>query len=326
MKTQAQNERDRKTILERVWDEVKKINWQEINKETSKTFTIGLVGNPAELDKMIEWLSSINYKLAIENDARVKEDQEQFKRNLKEHVVKFDISKKTNEKDLKNLSFCITTENGIEIANKSGIDYYLFTDKNDGLDRKILDNNEKIAFALSYNFPVFRSKFSNISIQNTSAQNASWTIATASPNLIPGPHQVVTAPIEAISDFTVLTANQTKMLFELLGLSGHKINPVFCLMEFGIVLFFANMAQSVATSTVGKVPAGAGLIVKGTVAYAFTTAIGEALFFYITTGEKVGKDFIEKRFKKAYETSKAYVENLVKKKESETVTNKNKTA
>ena len=38
MPTQQQNERVRKTIMEKVWDEVKKINWQEINRQTNENF------------------------------------------------------------------------------------------------------------------------------------------------------------------------------------------------------------------------------------------------------------------------------------------------
>jgi len=313
MGTQQQEERNRKNIMDKIWDEVKKINWAEINEQCDKNFLIGLVGNTAQIQEMVKWLGSFDYSLAIERKAGVKEEQLKIDKSIKEHIVKINIAKEVDEKLIKNLNFCLVDESSIDFAKKNNVKYFLFQNNDKELAPRILSNHNEINFALSNNFSVFRCPFSNSVINSTSIQNASWAVVTASPNLVPGPHQVVTAPVEAISDFTVLTANEVKMLFELVGLTGHRVNPLTCLFEFGVILLFANLAKAVATNIGGKVPAGAGLVTKGSVSYAFTKAIGEALFFYITTGEKVGKEFFEKRIKELVEQSKEIIENMIAK-------------
>jgi len=272
-----------------------------------------------QIFKIHNWLTSFEYKLAIERKTDIKDNVFYNEQNMKEHTIAFKIDENDiDEKLLKSVSFCIADENYINIARRLNVPAYTFDNsKNSTLSKTILLNHENIRFALSYNFPTFRVAHSDIVINQTAFQNASWAIVTASPNFVPGPHQVVATPIEAISDFAVLTANEVKLLFELVGLSGMYVNPLTCLMEFGIILGFAKLAEVAATNIVGKVPAGAGLVIKGAIAYAFTYAIGEAIFFYLSTGEKLGKEFFNERIKHYYEEGKKIATEIFKKKKNE---------
>ena len=305
MPTQQQSERARKTIMDKVWNEVKKINWQEINRQTNENFQIGLVGSKQQIDKMKKWLESFDYPLAIEYGSKLKDDLKIVQDRIDDHTISIQISDdKIDEKLLRTTAFCIVEKRYLNEIRRLNIETYTFEKNIDTIPDKVHANHPELSFALSFNFPVFRVSHSNIEINSTAIQNTSWAIGTASPNIIPGPHQPFIAPIEAVADFTVLTANETKLLFELVGLSGYDVNPLKCLIEFGVVLGLAKTAEIVATNTTGKIPAGAGLIAKGAIAYAFTWAIGEASFFYISTGQKVGKKFFEDRIKHYYEKGK----------------------
>ena len=308
MPTQQQNERARRTIMDRVWEEVQKINWQEINRRTHRNFQIGLVVSKQQIGQMKKWLKSFEYPLAVEYGSKLKDDLKIIQDRIDDHTISFQISEdKLDERLVRTAAFCIVGQNYINEVKRLNIISYTFDENKDSIPDKVHSNHPDLSFALSFNLPAFRISHSNIQINSTAIQNTAWAIGTASPNIIPGPHQAITIPIEAVTDFTVLTANETKLLFELVGLSGHDVNPLKCLIEFGTTLALAKTAETVATNTTGKMPAGAGLVTKGAIAYAFTWAIGEAIFFYISTGQKVGKKFFEDRIKIYFENGKKIV-------------------
>jgi uncharacterized protein (DUF697 family) len=314
MPTQQQSERARKTIMVKIWDEVKKINWQEINRQTHKNFQIGLVGSKQQISEMKKWLKSFDYPLAIEYGSKLKNDLKIIQDRIDDHTISFQISDgKIDERLIRTTAFCIVEKNYLNEIRRLNIETYTYDKNKDSIPNKVHANHPELSFALSFNLPVFRVEHSNIEINSTAIQNTSWAIGTASPNIIPGPHQSFTAPIEAVADFTVLTANETKLLFELVGLSGYDVNPLNCLIEFGVTLGLAKMAETVATNMAGKLPAGAGLVAKGAIAYAFTWAIGEAIFFYISTGQKAGKKFFEDRIKFYFEKGKKIASDEEKK-------------
>ncbi len=297
----AEQRRDNRPIMSEIWNEVKNINWQLINMQTHKQFSVGLMGSGDSISKMKDWLKSFDYKLAVSYGALPKKDLQPEDSRLESHVTLFPAEKDgPDEGLLRSVEFCLVDMTYKDLASKTEVCSYVFDQNRRELARDILANHQPLRFALSYNFPVFRIQHSDIEVNATALQNTTWAVTTAAPNLLPGAHQIVTAPIEAVSDFVVLTANEVKLLFELVGLSGHIVNPLACLIEFGIVLGLAKGAQVIASNIVGKVPAGAGLLVKGAVAYAFTWAIGEAIFFYLSTGQKAGMKFLEDRMRHYY--------------------------
>jgi uncharacterized protein (DUF697 family) len=277
-------------IFEMFIDEAKKVNWNEINKMTGRQVSIGLVGSKANTTDMADWLYTLNYKLPFVKNPAVTENKKKSKKCL----FVFNIEKDFDEKLLKSMTFCIVDENKQDIVRRLNIPTYLYLSDSENLADEILCDNEEYSYPLAHNFPAFRERVARREIQSTAMQNGGWAVGTAAPNIVPGPQQTITVPLEAISDFTILTTNEIKMLFSLQGILGYKANPVKAVSEYVIIVGLAKLAQTVATNTIGKIPAGAGVAAKGAVAFAFTMAIGEALFFYILTGKKVGKNFFEK--------------------------------
>jgi uncharacterized protein (DUF697 family) len=304
-------------ISERIWEELKKINWREVNRVASQPFTIGLVGSESAISEMKNWLSSFPYNLSSDANNNSNSKAVTMNEHAMDKIVVFSRSEQIDERLIKSMSFCIAEKSAINEVRRSNVQSYIFDSKeNQSLISDILSNNDDIRFALSFNFPVFRPDCARGEINATALQNATWAVGTAAPNLIPGPQQVVTAPIEAISDFAVLTTNEVKMMFELLGISGYKVNPLKALVEFSVLVSVAKLAQMTATQLSGKIPAGVGLVAKGAIAYAFTFAIGEALLFYISTGQKVGKEFFDKNVPVYFEKGKEVIGVIIEKMKS----------
>jgi uncharacterized protein (DUF697 family) len=178
---------------------------------------------------------------------------------------------------------------------------------------EILNDNDKLGAALAFNFPAFRSNISRKKISEIARQNAIWAAGTSVANIIPGPQQIITAPLEGFSDFTVLTANELRMVFITAGICGRKIEPLKLIPELMIMLGGAKGAQILATQTLGKVPAGAGNILKAAIAFAFTFVIGEAVFLNMNYGIKVDSKKIGQRVEVLKDFSKEKVAKFIKK-------------
>lgn len=288
-----------------------------VNKACRKKFTIALVGSEDGIESMKRWLYTFPYPLAYELaddvERRLKVDQNKGDGHLVPIVVSgYD---RTVPSPRRNITFCIVEKSYHERVAANGWDAYVFQGEDDAtLAHDILDNHDDLSFALSHTFPVFRPCHAQAEIRETALQNTAWAVVTGAPNVIPGGQ--ILAPVEAISDFAVLTVNEVKLMFELVGVSGRVVNPLKCVVELGALLSLAKLAEMTATNTVGKVPAGVGLALKGAVAYAFTWAIGEAIFLYLSTGVKVGKQFFETRIKGHLEEGKAFAEDIAKKRKS----------
>lgn len=301
-------------IFAKAWSEVKKINWHEINRLSHQNFFIGLVGDERDIQQMKEWLRRFPYYLG--NEAM--ESKAIFHpRHMAKHTTEITIALngEYDDKLIKAATFCLVSPMYLDEVRKHKVDVYPFyQDDVAELPAQILSNYHELRFGLSYSFPVFRPKHANREIENTAFQNASWVIVSGLSNIIPGPHQIISAPLEGISDFAVLTANELKLLFELVGLSGHRVRPLYRLGEFAFVIGMAKVAETIANTIAARVPATSGLVVKGAVAYAFTWAIGEALYYYQASGQKASSGFLAGKFKQHYQEGKKVAAGIIQNK------------
>ncbi len=303
-----------------IWGELKKINWSEINTQSLKKISVALIGD----DKFINELNSLlrkNYGTIsiIDNLYTTFEIKQLYDDDfVKSRLSLININDIDNKLTLiKSMDLCIVQYNLYESIQTHNMNTYYYDGNIDTFVNDIIENNNDILPALSYCFPLFRIKSVNKAICLVALQNLSWAVSTCLPNTIPGGHQAITIPIETISDFFVLTANEVKLMFEIVGLSGVKVNPINCFVEGGILFSLAVAAQQSASFILGKIPAGAGLVAKGTIAYAFTFAIGEAILFYQLTGKQIDMDQFKTGFTKIYNNSsqfvKEYIDNFNKK-------------
>lgn len=285
---------DNLNIIGRSWNEIKKINWHEINRLCLQNFHIGLAGGSEDIVKMKAWLSCPpgNQKgrpSVLGKPADLKEMDKHLS------IVCFD-NNECDEKLIKSTLFCIAPPEYADRIRRHKTEVFVFDPfMTDELTTQILSNHNEVRFALSYNFPVFRPAHAQIEIQDTAFQNAAWVVFSGLTRAASGPIHTVTAPLESISDFVFLSLNEFKLMFEMVGLSGWRVKPLKRVAEFAFVAGLAKVAETVGTNVVSRFPAKAALLIKAAVAYAFTRAIGEALYYYITTQRCLSRPIIQQK-------------------------------
>ncbi len=294
--------------------ELPKLDWRVVNRKTEKPFKIVLLGSPDEQEQLMTMLFSFPHYSA------------QFFKDLLPQLPSFDrthsepylihLSDLTELADVINQtkdSLFILTMNSNLLVHTSQIPVFNWQEMPEAKTiHKMLDQFSGHAFALSFVFPLFRRSMIEREIKQTAMQNTTWVVSTSLPNLIPGPHQIFTAPFEAASDFVVLTINEFKLMMALTGLLGQKVQPLKLWMQASVVLAMAKTAQVSATQIISKVPAGGGLIVKGAVSYAFTRAMGEAIVLTWITGRVQSLSFFKNRLQAFMAEGKAIAGRLIK--------------
>ena len=309
----------RQSVLSRIWEELKHINYQQLNGKTARPFTIALAGTRTELQAIRDWLGTMDYPLlqtwSTGKVVKSQGDHRRMDRRIREIVLADEGTLAAlpdgDAQMLRTALFCITTPRWKQLlAAHCGSMVIVTGDTDEEISEEILEAFPDVHFALSYSFPRLRMAHARKEIRATAIQNASWALFTAAPNLVPNPGQVFTVPAEAVSDFFVMTVNEIKMMFELVAINGRKVQPLQCVPELGIILGLAKLAEMTATQLIGKTPI-AGPAIKGAVAFAFTSAIGEALLLYQIAGVQVGKDFIEQRAKAWFDEGKTVASTLL---------------
>ncbi|MFA5463212.1 MAG: hypothetical protein WC265_03965, partial [Dysgonamonadaceae bacterium] len=234
-------ERDRQKLMDKIWDEIKKINWHEINEATQINFSLGVAGTENEIEEILLWLKSNDmdefFKSFSKDEIKIEENKYFSQHDFENHIIKFNVENgEIDRRLLLSTDFCITFREHADLIRSLKNPVYVYEEAiKKKLVNTILTNHKNIELALSYTFPVFRYHLSTKIYLKTAMQNLSWAVVTAAPNVIPGFHQLVTAPVEAISDFAVLTTNEIKMLFEIIGANGSRVHPLSLLPEVGIV-------------------------------------------------------------------------------------------
>jgi hypothetical protein len=303
-------------ILNRAWNELKRINWHEINRLCQQNFNIGIIGSEREVEMIQNWLISFPRQTNQDQSPISVKCNIRLLAKYLTPIYIMDTGKKLDEKLIKSMTFCIVSPNYASQVRRFKTEVYIFDHlENEHLPTQILAAHNDLRFALAYHFPVFRREHATIVIQDTAFQNTAWTVISSVPNTVPGPHQIVAIPFEGISDFIILSINEMKMLFELIGLSGYSVVPYRQLPAIGILLAMALLAQNTATSILGKLPARAGTVVKGALAYAFTYAIGEAIFAYLSYRQNINGCFFRDKIRKHYAEGIKIVNDIVNQKE-----------
>lgn len=290
------------------WHEAVKINWKKVNDLSMKSFLITIVGDTETFRGFIDVLEIATYDFLGVNYSK------RFPLNevSKAMINMVDINHvQENDFLLKNSDIIVLDQRFYNRVNINLKGFYAFNHRLPGdVIEKILSENTAIEQALCYNFPVFRPMLARKTITAIAIQNATWAAGTTLPNVVPGLHQLIAAPIEAASDFTVLTTNELRMVFILAGISGRKVNPAKLIPELAVMLSGAKGAEMAATQILGKAPLGAGVGIKTAVAFAFTYAIGEAVYLYMNYKVKIKLSQITSRMKALDKFSKDMTEKV----------------
>ncbi len=298
--------RQSRDMMSTLWKEVQKIDWRNINHEALKTFLFVMIGDESTFTNITDSLETTTYdfmnikhkkKIPLSDDADT----------LMAKVLIDDENECSTI--IKNADIIVVDQKYYtQLTHKYNHLYIYSTGKESSIFEKIIAENDHLKQALCYNFPVFRSIVARETMISVSKQNATWAAGTSIPNIAPGPHSLFYAPVELTSDFSVMTLNELRMTFILASISGRKVNPFRLVPEILIMMGGAKGAQVLATQLLGKVPAGAGTLLKAGVAFAFTYAIGEAVFINMNYGITFNKTDLMHRV----EELKGYGQDMAK--------------
>ncbi|HEY3297619.1 MAG TPA: hypothetical protein VGK34_03100 [Armatimonadota bacterium] len=158
----------------------------------------------------------------------------------------------------------------------------------------------ELRLTLARHVPAFRLEVARRVLRDVSMENAVFVLTTALGSVIPSVLLPLVGIAEAASDTVVLTANQVRMLFILGAIHGAEVGYKSQWKEITSIIGAAFGWRALARELVSKIPFGGGLVPKGAIAYAGTTAVGEGLIFYYTTGRHMTKSEVRQAFKDSY--------------------------
>lgn len=142
--------------------------------------------------------------------------------------------------------------------------------------------NPDLRLALAANVPAFRPVAIAQLIARTARDNAKIAALSALPGVIPLTDWLV--PATAAGDIYLLTKNQVSLLLQIAACYGLPPDIKARLREMLPVVGGAFGWRAVVREAIGLVPGGVGLLVKATVAYAGTLAVGRAASLYYASG------------------------------------------
>lgn len=300
-------------IIHKIWDELSQINMHKINRVCQHNIQIGLVGSTAAIEDMMKWLVSFpyhNFTFPVPDNDEIHSNKEMLKRLI---IIPVSTEEEFDKEKLKTSDFCIVESRIANEVKQFHTEVYPFDAADPNLAAQILANHERIRFALSHNFPVFRPEHAKIEIQETAIQNTAWVLISTLPAYLPVPHRTIVAPLEMLADFIVLTLNEVKLMFELIGLLGEKIE-LRHILDFAVVFGLAKLSRGIAVLILRSIPAHAAVLAKAALAYALTWAIGEAIVFFIVGRQRCNLSFLMQRVRHHFKNGLKEAQALMKKK------------
>ena len=175
----------------------------------------------------------------------------------------------------------------------------------------LLDEHEEDWLPLACNFSGFRPMVSERLIWKIAKENALFTVATSLPNIVPTVLVLPWAVGEFASDTMFLTMNQVRLSFLLAAAHGREVSYDTQSVKIGSIAGVALGWRAIARQIVSKLPAGAGLVPKGLIAFAGTYVVGRALQHWFREGAPLGRTARKEHFEDAHRRGRATVESIV---------------
>ncbi len=148
---------------------------------------------------------------------------------------------------------------------------------------KIVLAHPGLRLSLARHIPAFRPAVTAQLIGEISKENARIALVSALPGILPLTSFL--SPATALGDMIILTRNQVSLLLQIAAAYGREIDLRARMRELLPVVGSAFGWRAAARELIGLVPGGIGLVVKGSIAYAGTYAVGKAAVIYYSTGQ-----------------------------------------
>jgi uncharacterized protein (DUF697 family) len=154
----------------------------------------------------------------------------------------------------------------------------------DACAARMMELRPDIAVALGRRFPGLRSAAAAWVIKSVALANLQFSMLSAVPGILP-----ITAPFlpgSSFADLIVLTKNQTMMVLRIGAIYGQRPGITTQVKEIISTVGAAFGWRTVARQAAGWVPAGAGVVLKGVIAWSGTVAVGKVAEAYYLRGVK----------------------------------------
>ncbi|MDX2268448.1 MAG: hypothetical protein NW208_10105 [Bryobacter sp.] len=174
----------------------------------------------------------------------------------------------------------------------------------------VLERHEDLGLSLARLFPPFREAVSSRLIQKVSLENASFSLATALPNIAPilGLGWAVG---EFASDSVVLTMNQVRLAFLLGAAHDRPVGYGEQRTEIGSIIAGAFGWRSLARQLISKLPLGGGIVPKAAISYAGTFVVGRGLERFYRFGYQYTRSERRAAYEEAFERGKTLVGGIL---------------
>ena len=175
----------------------------------------------------------------------------------------------------------------------------------------LLEGREDLWLPMACNFSGLRGDVSERLIWKIAKENALFTVTTSLPNIVPTVLVLPWAVGELASDTAFLTMNQIRLSFQLAAAHGKEVGYDRQSLQVGSIAGTAFGWRALARQIVSKLPAGAGLVPKGLIAFAGTYVVGRALEHWFREGSPLGRAARLEHFDDAKRRGREAVERIV---------------
>jgi uncharacterized protein (DUF697 family) len=247
------------------WNIVKEVTTKAIREESQRSFLVGIAGAPEAVAAVREAMLGPN---------ATPEQRDVARSFLLEAPTPFTPEVRT---ELARCSIVLLADDEVAPADLRPVETLAVTEADTVIDR-LLDRRPEWGLSLARHLPGFRDEVCRRVIFQVSRVNAEVAVVSSLPHSLP-----ILAPLfpaVASTDILILTKNQIMMLMRLAA--AHGLEPVLMarMKELMPVVGGAFGWRAVARELVGLVPGGAGVLIKGTIAFAGTYATGHAARTY----------------------------------------------
>ena len=175
---------------------------------------------------------------------------------------------------------------------------------------RIVVDHPDLRLSLAHHVPAFRPAVAAQLISEVSWENAKMAVLSALPGVIP--FTDVLLPATALGDMVYLTRNQVMLLLRIAAAYGQEVDMRARVRELLPVVGSAFGWRAVARELLGLVPGGIGVVIKGSVAYAGTYAVGKGAAIYYSTGQTLSDARLQQLYRAAFKDASGRVRQLLR--------------
>jgi uncharacterized protein (DUF697 family) len=276
----------------RFWNVVKEVTTQAIRDESRRPFLMGIAGEAASVAALRQTFLGPDPS----------PEQVDVARSFLMEAPQ-PISPDTF-RDLSRCQLVLLADDSVAPADVRPADTLVIGSAESAIEQ-VLNRRPDWSLSLSRHLPGFRPEVSHRVIFNVSRVNAEIAIVSSLPQSIP-----VLAPLfpaVATTDILILTKNQVMMLMRLAA--AHGLEPVWTarMKELLPVVGGGFGWRAIARELVGLVPAGAGVIAKGTIAFTGTYVTGRTAQMYYQLRRAPTPAELRRLYEEAAATAKGVV-------------------